>query len=85
MLGLGYTSDLKDGCIDDLEDQSRLIGWENWLIVHWTCDLQYRILCYKLSIWCSWWLLKLWVDGSVTDIALVHTDKIWLILDGTVL
>jgi len=26
MLGLGYTSDLEDGYIDDLEDQSRLIG-----------------------------------------------------------
>jgi len=27
MLGFGYTSDLDDGCIDDLEDQCKLIEW----------------------------------------------------------
>jgi len=32
-LRLKKTSDLKDGYIDDFEDQSRLIGWENWLLI----------------------------------------------------
>jgi len=30
-------------------------------------------------------ILRLWVDGLVTDITLVQIDEIWLILDGTVL
>jgi len=76
ILRLRYTSDLKDRYIDDFEDQSRLIGWENWLLIYWTYDLWYQILWYGLSIWCSWWLLRLWVDGSVTDIFMVLMDEI---------
>jgi len=29
-------------------------------------------------------ILRLWIDGSVTDIALVQMDEIWLILDETI-
>jgi len=41
------------------------------------------LLCWILglgfNIWCSQWLLlRLWVDGSVTDISLVQMDEIMI-------
>jgi len=56
ILRLKYTNDLKDGYIDDFEDQNRLIGWENWILIYCTCSLRYWILWYGLNVWCSRWL-----------------------------
>jgi len=50
VLGMGYI-------LIDIEDYSKLITWENYLLVYWACGLQYQILKYRISNWCSWWLL----------------------------
>jgi len=34
LFGLRYTSDLEGEYIDDFEDQSWLIGWQNWLLIY---------------------------------------------------
>ena len=65
--------------IDNLEDQSSLIGWKNWLLIYWTYGLG---IGDKLSSWCSWWLLRFGVDGSVTDI--ISMVRYWPVLDETV-
>jgi len=41
------------------------LWWKNWLTIYWTQGLQYQIFWYRSSIWCSWWLLRLyitWID-----------------------
>ena len=51
-----------------LEDQSRLIGWENWALIIDILRRRFIIPDYSLWIdtWCSWWLLKLWVGGFIS-------------------
>jgi len=52
------------------EDQSWLLGWENWSLIidisrRWFIVPDYSIW---IDTWCSWWLLKLWVDRFISII-----------------